>query len=115
MQRKLFSMAAAAALLFVGLAAPASADCNALLPLFQQGGSVAQVAQATGLSFAEVDLCRRELSRPVYVGPAGAPPLNAAGAPPLGAAGRPPMGAAGAPPIGAAGPPPLGRDVRRRP
>jgi hypothetical protein len=105
---------ALAALLWAESAARA-ADCVALLPLFQRGGSDAQVAEATGLPFAAVSSCRRELSRPVYVGPAGAPPMGAAGPPPMGAAGRPPMGAAGAPPMGAAGPPPVGRDVKRLP
>lgn len=96
------------------LSFPAQAtDCMTLLPLFQQGGSDAQIAQYTGLPFAVVQSCRGELTRPIYVGPAGAPPAGAAGPPPVGAAGRPPLGAAGPPPMGAAGAPPVGRDVQR--
>lgn len=95
---------------------PAQAnDCMTLLPLFQQGGSDAQIAQYTGLPLAAVNSCRGQLSRPIYVGPAGAPPMGAVGPPPGGAAGRPPLGAAGPPPMGAAGAPPVGRDVKRLP
>lgn len=90
-------------------------DCMALLPLFQRGLSDPEIAAETQLPFAVVESCRRELSRPLPVGPAGAPPMGAVGAPPAGAAGRPPLGAAGPPPMGAAGPPPVGRDVQRLP
>lgn len=95
--------------------AATAADCMSLLPLFQQGGSDAEVAQYTGLPFAVVQSCHAELSRPIYVGPAGAPPANAAGPPPVRAVGPPPMGAAGPPPMGAAGPPPMGRTIKRLP
>ncbi|GIW45991.1 MAG: hypothetical protein KatS3mg077_3273 [Candidatus Binatia bacterium] len=102
------------ALAFRALPAHAN-DCMVLLPLFQRGLSDADIAAETQLPFAVVESCRRELSRPLPVGPAGAPPMGAPGAPPAGAAGRPPMGAAGQPPMGAAGPPPVGRDVQRLP
>ena len=91
----------------------------------------AEIAAITGLSTNSVGACRRELSRPLGVGPAGAPPaaavgpppvnapgrppIGAAGVPPAGAAGAPPVGAAGAPPAGAAGAPPVGRDIKRLP
>lgn len=91
----------------------ARADCMTLLPLFQQGGGAAEIAQLTGLPFAQVESCRRELSRPIVIGPDGAPPVGAAGPPPVGAAGPPPVGAMGRPPVGAAGPPPVGHVVRR--
>src|SRR5262245_32502184 len=88
-------------------------DCVSLLPLFQQGGSDAAIAGYTGLPFAIVESCHRELSRPLAVGPAGAPPMGAAGPPPVRAVGPPPVGAAGAPPFGAAGPPPVGSTIKR--
>jgi len=113
-------------------AAPVAAqECVALLPLFQQGRGDAEIAAITGLSTNSVGACRRELSRPLGVGPAGAPPaaavgpppvnapgrppIGAAGVPPARAAGAPPVGAAGAPPAGAAGAPPVGRDIKRLP
>lgn len=108
---------ATAFLLLLATAASPSfaADCMSLLPLFRQGGSDQQIAEYTGLPLAMIQGCRYELSRPLPVGPAGAPPMNAAGPPPMGAVGRPPMGAAGAPPLGAAGPPPMGSTIRRLP
>lgn len=108
----------------VALGSPARAqDCTALLDMLQQGLGSAEIARITGLPVNSVEECRRELSRPIRVGPAGPPPLGAAGPPPLGAAGPPPrgaagpppFGAAGPPPFGAAGPPPVGRDVKRLP
>jgi len=90
-------------------------NCVQLLPLFQQGLDDASIAGALQLPLAAVQSCRHELSRPLPVGPAGAPPAGAAGVPPAGAAGRPPMGAAGPPPMGAAGPPPVGSEIRRLP
>ncbi len=97
-------------------AAVASAqDCTSLLPLFQRGGSDEEIAHGTGLNINDVRWCRRELSRPIEVGPAGVPPAGAAGPPPAKAAGQPPMGAAGPPPMGAAGAPPGGRTIKRLP
>lgn len=90
-------------------------DCGFLLGLFQQGLSTTEIARGTGLGTNEVEACRRELRRPIFVGPQGPPPLNAAGPPPKNAPGPPPLGAAGRPPLGAAGPPPVGHDVRRLP
>jgi hypothetical protein len=83
-------------------------ECTALLDMLQQGMSSARIAGITGLSVDEVEGCRRQVSQPIFVGPAGSPPLGAAGPVPRGAAGPPPMGAPGPPPIGAAGPPPVG-------
>jgi hypothetical protein len=90
-------------------------DCTALLSLFQQGLSTAEIAEMTGLTSNQVEACGQQLRQPIYVGPAGAPPVNAAGPPPRDPAGPPPFGAAGPPPVGAAGPPPVGRDVKRLP
>jgi hypothetical protein len=97
--------------LFVAVAwtSPAHAQgCSSLLGLFQQGGKDADIARATGLRVSDVAACRRQLSRPIIVGPEGPPPVDAAGPPPRRAAGPPPVGAAGPPPRGAAGPPPFG-------
>jgi hypothetical protein len=94
--------------------APAQ-DCTSLLGLFQGGSSTLEIAQATGLTTNEVEACRRELSQPIFIGPAGAPPRGAAGPAPVHAAGPPPRGAAGPPPVGAAGAPPVGREVKRLP
>ena len=97
-------------------ASPVAAfDCVNLLPVFQQGGNDVDVASATGLSVGTVSQCRAELSRPIYIGPAGPPTSNAVGQSPVGAVGRPPVNAVGPPPVGAVGPPPGGRDVRRLP
>ena len=90
-------------------------DCTTLLSLFQRGLSTAQISEMTGLSGNDVESCRKQLSQPIFVGPAGPPPLGAAGPPPRGAAGPPPLGAAGPPPFGAAGPPPVGHEVKRLP
>jgi hypothetical protein len=98
------------------IAAPVVAqECVVLLPLFQQGKGDEEIAAISGLPTNTVGACRRELSRPLGVSPAGAPPVGAAGAPPARAAGAPPLGAAGAPPAGAAGAPPVGRDIKRLP
>ena len=91
-------------------------DCTALLGLFQQGVSSADIARMAGLTVNQVELCRGDLSQPSVVGPQGPLPLGAAGPAPFGAAGPPPVGAAGPPargaagpaPVGAAGPPPVG-------
>jgi len=112
---KLMAGAFVVASLTLTVTAARAQDCVSLLDLFQQGRSVVEISRLTGLTTTDVADCRRELSRPIHVGPAGPPPLGAAGPAPRGAAGRPPIGAAGAPPIGAAGPPPIGRDVRRLP
>ena len=97
-------------------AAPLAAqECVVLLPLFQQGKGDAEIAAISGVPTNAVTACRRELSRPLGVSPAGVPPAGAAGAPPVNAPGRPPIGAAGAPPAGAAGAPPVGRDIKRLP
>ncbi len=90
-------------------------DCMVLLGAFQQGRSNVEIGRMSGLTATEVQDCRRELSRPIFVGPDGAPPVGAAGPAPRNAAGPPPIGAAGAPPSGAAGPPPVGREVKRLP
>ena len=90
-------------------------DCTTLLSVFQQGLSTAEIAEMTGLTSNQVEACGQQLRQPIYVGPAGAPPVNAAGPPPRNPAGPPPLGAAGPPPVGAAGPPPVGRDVKRLP
>jgi len=100
----------------VGLSGMASAqDCTAFLNLFQQGLSDQQIAGATGLTTNDVAACRRQLQRPIVVGPQGPPPVGAAGPAPRRAAGPPPVGAAGPPPVGAAGPPPVGREIKRLP
>ena len=100
----------------VGFAGMARAqDCTAFLNLFQQGLSDRQIAGATGLTTNDVAACRRQLQRPIVVGPEGPPPVGAAGSAPRRAAGPPPVGAAGPPPVGAAGPPPVGREVKRLP
>jgi hypothetical protein len=103
----------AASVTFVGIA-PAQ-ECTTLLSLFQQGLSNVEIARSTGWTTNNVAACRRELQRPIIVGPAGAPPVGAAGPAPRNAAGPPPVGAAGPPPVGAAGPPPVGHEVRRLP
>jgi hypothetical protein len=97
-------------------AAPAPAqDCTPLLGLFQQGRNTTEISRMTGLNRNQVESCRKELSKPIYVGPAGAVPLGAVGPGPRNAAGPPPVGAAGPPPVGAAGAPPVGREVKRLP
>ena len=94
----------------------AAQDCTPLLSMFQAGRSTAEIAQITGLTTNEVDFCHQQLRRPVFIGPAGAPPVGAPGPAPRNAAGPPPSGnAVGPPPVGAAGPPPVGRDIRRLP
>ena len=109
-------VAAGALAAMFGFAATAEAqDCTTLLSAFQQGLSAAQIARMTGLTTNDVERCRRQLSRPIFVGPAGAPPVNAAGPPPRNPAGPPPLGAAGPPPVNAAGPPPVGHEVKRLP
>jgi len=91
--------------------------CSSYIGLYQQGATDAQVARLTGLSVSDAAFCRRVLSEPIYIGPAGAPPVNAPGRPPGPNAAGPPPGpnTVGPPPGGAAGPPPVGRDVRRIP
>jgi len=110
------TVAVVAALLVCSAAADAQ-YCSSYLGLYQQGASDAQVARLTGLSVSEASFCRRVLSEPVYIGPAGAPPVNAAGRPPGPNAAGPPPGpnTVGPPPSGAAGPPPVGRSVQRLP
>jgi hypothetical protein len=90
-------------------------DCGPLLSLFQQGRNTTEISRITGMPRNQVEGCRRELSKPIFVGPEGSPPLGAVGPAPKRAAGPPPVGAAGPPPLGAAGPPPLGRKVKRLP
>jgi len=82
-------------------------ECTTLLSLFQQGLGNVEIARRTGWTTNNVAACRRELQRPIVVGPAGAPPV--------GAAGPAPGNAAGPPPVRAAGPPPVGHEVRRLP
>ncbi len=108
----------AAAVVGSGVATMARAEsCALLLGAFQQGASDEEIAQATGFAVNDVSGCRRELSRPIFVGPSGVPPVGAAGVPPRGSAiGPPPSGSAvGPPPIGGPGPAPVGREVRRLP
>jgi len=105
--------ALAASVSFVGVAR--AQECTTLLSLFQQGLSNAEIARSTGWTTNNVAACRRQLQRPIIVGPQGPPPVGAAGPAPQNAAGPPPRGAAGPPPIGAAGPPPVGREVKRLP
>ncbi len=113
---RLLALVAVVLVGFVGFAARARAqDCTTLLSLFQRGLSTAQISQMSGLSDNDVESCRKQLSQPIFVGPAGPPPVGAAGPPPRGAAGPPPLGAAGPPPFGAAGPPPVGHEVKRLP
>lgn len=90
-------------------------DCGPLLGLFQQGRNSTEIARITGLQRYQVEACRRALSKPIVVGPEGAPPLEAVGPGPKRAAGPPPVGAAGPPPKGAAGVPPVGHEVKRLP
>ena len=90
-------------------------DCVPLLSLFQQGRSTTEISKVTGFTRNQVEGCRRELTKPIFVGPDGSPPLGAVGPAPKRAAGPPPVGAAGPPPLGAAGPPPVGREVKRLP
>jgi len=119
---------ALATVILVAAPAARAQDCMSILSLLQQGRSPGEISRLSGMSPAQVIQCRRQLSQPTFVGPAGAPPVNAAGSPPvnaaggppigaagrppIGAAGGPPVGAAGAPPVGAAGPPPVGRQVQ---
>lgn len=108
----------AAAVLMMGVAwagAARAQDCTTLLSMFQQGRSDGAIAQVTGLTRNDVARCRRELQRPIVVGPEGPPPVGAAGPAPRNPAGPPPRGAAGPPPVGAAGPPPVGREIKRLP
>lgn len=113
--RVLIVASAVGAMSVTWTAAARAQDCTSLLSLFQQGLSDGDIAQATGLRTNNVAACRRELQRPIFVGPAGAPPVGAAGPAPGKAAGPAPRGAAGPPPVGAAGPPPAGREVKRLP
>ncbi|MCK6555350.1 hypothetical protein L6Q96_12350 [Candidatus Binatia bacterium] len=115
--RRLLSVGALAGAVVLGVEGAEAQYCSSYLGLYQQGATDAQVARLTGLSVYEARFCRRVLSEPIYIGPAGAPPVNAAGRPPgPNAAGPPPgPGMLGPPPGGAAGPPPVGRDVRRIP
>jgi hypothetical protein len=106
---------AAVTIVLVCATAARAQDCSALLSLFQQGRSTAEIARATGMTRHDVKACRQQLRRPIFVGPQGPPPLGAVGPAPRNAAGPPPLGAAGPPPFGAAGPPPVGHDVKRLP
>ncbi len=115
LHRSLLPAAAMGALICAPAPAAHGTDCGSLLSLFQEGRSTVEIARMTGLTSTEVGDCRRELSRPIFVGPEGVPPYGAAGPPPRNAAGPPPGGAAGPPPVGPAGPPPKGREVKRLP
>jgi hypothetical protein len=97
-------------------AAPAAAQfCESLLGPMQQGLSDREIASLSDLPLHVVRNCRRDLQRPIHIGPEGSSPLNAAGGPPRGAAGPAPRNPAGPPPVGAAGAPPVGRDIQRVP
>jgi len=111
--RWLAGVTLAASVTFVGVAR--AQECTTLLSLFQQGLSNVEIARSTGWTSNNVAACRRELQRPIIVGPEGPPPVGAAGPAPRNAAGPPPRGAAGPPPVGAAGAPPVGREVKRLP
>ncbi len=89
--------------------------CYLLIDPLRAGLSNRDIAQRSGLTEADVAFCRRELSRPVLVGPPGMSPHEAIGVPPSGAVGPPPHGAIGPPPFGAMGPPPSSREVKRLP
>jgi len=96
--------------------APADAQfCESLLGPFQAGLSDREIARGANLPVSTVRNCRRDLQRPIQLGPDGFPPVNGAGPPPVGAAGRAPGKAAGPPPVGAAGAPPVGRQIQRVP
>lgn len=107
------SLLASAALLLTLIAPAAGQSCVDLLEPMRAGLSDRQIARIMGLSMAEVGFCRRELQRPMRIGPAGPSPQGAAGPPPFGAVGPPPFGAMGPPPFGAAGPSPAGTTLRR--
>lgn len=95
---------------------PAAAQfCESLLGPMQQGLSDRQISRLADLPVYVVRNCRRDLQRPIRIGPDGSPPVNSAGPPPLGAAGSAPSNPAGAPPFGAAGAPPVGREIQRVP
>lgn len=89
--------------------------CESLLGPFQQGYSDRQIARLADLPVHTVRNCRRDLQRPIHVGPDGFPPVNAAGPPPRGAAGPAPRNPAGPPPVGAPGGAPVGRQIQRVP
>ncbi|HYD50409.1 MAG TPA: hypothetical protein VEB21_18785, partial [Terriglobales bacterium] len=72
-------------------------SCMALLDPLRAGYSNGEIAYYWGVAEAEVDHCRRELSRPIVVGPAGPPPKGAVGPPAWRPAGPPALGAAGPP------------------
>jgi hypothetical protein len=106
----------AVALIAVFLAPPAEAQfCESLLGPFQQGYSDREIARLADLPVNTVRNCRRDLQRPIQVGPEGFPPVNGAGAPPRGAAGPAPRNPAGPPPVGAPGGAPVGRQIQRVP
>jgi hypothetical protein len=108
-------VAAAVAALSMLAGVASAQDCTTLLSLFQQGRRSTEIARMTGLTTTEVESCRRQLRRPIFVGPAGVPPVNAAGPPPRNPAGPPPRNPAGPPPRNPAGPPPVGHEVQRLP
>ena len=101
--------------LFLSVAPATAQFCESLLGPMQQGLSDREIAGLADLPVHVVRNCRRDLQRPIHIGPEGSPPVNAAGAPPRGAAGPAPRNPAGPPPVGAAGAPPVGRDIQRVP
>ncbi len=90
------------------LPAVAQADCAQIRALLSRGASVIDIADATGLSPADVAACAQAPQQRVRIDPVGPAPHGAAGPAPLGAAGPAPHGAAGPAPLGAAGPAPHG-------
>ena len=97
-------------------AAPARAQfCESLLGPLQQGYSDREISRLADVPIHTVRNCRRDLQRPIQVGPDGFPPINGAGSPPLGAAGPAPRNPAGPPPVGAPGGAPVGRSIQRVP
>lgn len=89
--------------------------CESLLGPFQQGYSDREIARLADLPLHTVRNCRRDLQKPIQVGPEGYPPVNSAGPPPRGAAGPAPRNPAGPPPVGAPGGAPVGRQIQRVP
>jgi hypothetical protein len=111
----LVGFAAFAAVLLISANPAAAQYCESLLGPMQRGLSDREIARAADLPLHVVRNCRRDLQRPIRVGPDGSPPVGSAGPPPVGAAGPAPFGSAGPPPGGAAGAPPVGREIQRVP
>ncbi|MBI1814588.1 MAG: hypothetical protein HYR72_06400 [Deltaproteobacteria bacterium] len=83
-------------------------NCGDIRALLQQGNSAQAVAQATGLSTADIESCRTADLEHRFFSPQGPAPHGAPGPAPHGAPGPAPHGAVGPAPHGAAGPAPFG-------